>query len=1368
MSMIDETTARGARGDLRVEHRFRLRRAGILNVWQYDRQEFTAADGRILLRGANGAGKSKTLEMLLPFVLDGDKGRITASARHHTSLLWLMTDGYVGQARIGYLWVEFARTTPVGDEEFYTCGVGIRASSTAKSATAWFFTTPRRIGHDLDLEDAAGPLPRPRLAERVGEDGHVFETSRAYKEHVGRTLFGLDVEQYDDVLRLLYWLRQPQIGEDIEPARLTTQLSHALPQLDEQTLRATGETFDSLAQVGEDLARRATAAESLARLAEAYAAYARAVAVSRGRAAQVAETTEGRAVSALRRAVAEQTRLSDALREVAAEHATTTQERDTSRARREELRDSRAARDQRRLAELDQQARAAAQTARQSAETARKEADRHDVQTQRVAEDRDRVGGRVRALAARVRELDGALTEVGARHPLAVPAALDVAVPEDPDRVARMADALAAFAPDVEEARAAGRRRAAAVTLLAEALRELDQAQRDAERAAEAAALAETRWEESVGRRDEAATALEGAERDLAAAFAAWVADAASVIDEGPADLAEESVAGFLADARSAAGARLTRLREDETRHEVALREATTLMTDLQARYAAVEAERDPTPPAPALARTPRPDGGPLWRLVDFAPDLSEDDRAGLEAALQDSGLLDSWVRPDGDLLGPEHVDVVLAAGPAVAGPALSDLLRADVPDDVTAAPEVVAGLLARVGVDENNAARPFVTVDGTWALGPLRGRARKDRAQYVGATARAEERRRRLSELRAAIDDARTSRDEAASLVEAARGDIAALEAWLAAAPSDRAVAAARASLEERERNVVRDGDALTEAGREATAARSRVTGIREKVGRLATEHFLPDDPGALDALRERLRDLDRGLERCADSLSEHERDLRRLTTAQVDLAERGEAAREAAELAERHGARAGHAAARYAELKESVGADVRQLVERVRTLEDAVATAEARLTELQGRKESLLGDQARAESSVVDARRRRDEARAARVAAVREMGALAEVSGLVESAFAGDKLPPVPPTEPPSGAAFARAVDLEDEGDTPADVRDIAARLAALDPEGVEPDVNTVWRAYSDASSGPAGVHEPRVEEFGPLLSVSGRDGAGEAPVAELVTRVSAAVERDRALLTQREKAQFEQHVLGELGEAIRRRRQEADELVTAMNRLLDGVTTSQGIRVRLRWTLRADVPAEAKEAVRLLVQPLGALTPEERTTLRDSLHRLIEVSRTERPELSYGEHLGLALDYREWFSFRIQYTRPESDGSWLELHRRSPLSQGEQKVLCYLPLFAAAAAHFTSLAGAAPHAPRLVLLDDAFPKIDVRTHPLLFGLLVDLDLDFVITSERLWGDHDTVPALSIYEALRDPSERGIAQFEYRWDGRTLHSVG
>ena len=210
-----------------------------------------------------------------------------------------------------------------------------------------------------------------------------------------------------------------------------------------------------------------------------------------------------------------------------------------------------------------------------------------------------------------------------------------------------------------------------------------------------------------------------------------------------------------------------------------------------------------------------------------------------------------------------------------------------------------------------------------------------------------------------------------------------------------------------------------------------------------------------------------------------------------------------------------------------------------------------------------------------------------------------------------------------------------------------------------------------------------------------------------------------------------------------------------------------TSQGIRVRLDWDLREDAGSDVRDAVALLGRAPGSLTADERSRLRAALSALIEVQRAAEPERGYAEHLAQALDYRRWSAFRVRISRPEAAG-FTTLTRKTPLSQGEQKVVCYLPLFAAAAAHFTSVAGAAPYAPRLVLLDDAFPKIDVATHPLLFGLLVDLDLDFVITSERLWGDCATVPSLAIYEALRSPAERGIAQYRHVWDGARLTAVG
>ena len=45
--------------------------AGIRNIWEYDDQVFEFADGRLVLRGPNGTGKSNALALFLPFLLDG-------------------------------------------------------------------------------------------------------------------------------------------------------------------------------------------------------------------------------------------------------------------------------------------------------------------------------------------------------------------------------------------------------------------------------------------------------------------------------------------------------------------------------------------------------------------------------------------------------------------------------------------------------------------------------------------------------------------------------------------------------------------------------------------------------------------------------------------------------------------------------------------------------------------------------------------------------------------------------------------------------------------------------------------------------------------------------------------------------------------------------------------------------------------------------------------------------------------------------------------------------------------------------------------------------------------------------------------------
>ena len=149
----------------------------------------------------------------------------------------------------------------------------------------------------------------------------------------------------------------------------------------------------------------------------------------------------------------------------------------------------------------------------------------------------------------------------------------------------------------------------------------------------------------------------------------------------------------------------------------------------------------------------------------------------------------------------------------------------------------------------------------------------------------------------------------------------------------------------------------------------------------------------------------------------------------------------------------------------------------------------------------------------------------------------------------------------------------------------------------------------------------------------------------------------------------------------------------------------------------------------------------------------------ARRDDPEAPYRDLISRVLDYRSWHEITVLVRRPGRTDE--RLSRRTNLSEGEKKIVSYLPLFTAVAASCDSLAEATPDSPRFLLLDDAFAKVSEDNHPKLFGLLVELDLDFIATSERLWGTHATVPELAITEVIRDAGLGVIVLEHSHWDG-------
>jgi uncharacterized protein (TIGR02680 family) len=1382
----------------RFPHRYHLHRAGIRNVWQYDDQEFLFGDGRLLLRGKNGAGKSKALEMLLPFLLDGDARAIDATGGNRTTLKWLMLDGTDVVNRLGYLWLELRRVDAEGDEWFRTLGVALRASRSSGEVRPLFFITPHRVGYDLTLVDGGQPLGLDRLREAVGEDA-VYPVARDYRERVAKDIFGLsDPGRYRNLTHLLHRLRRPTIGDRIESGGLAHVLAEALPPLDDEVVDTVARNLDDLDAVRADLARLEATDAAVTTFLASYRGYLHGVLRRRVESVrdELRELRERRrAAGAAERLVAELTSREGELAAVL--DALTRQRDDADTDLRalvgsaeykslEELRGLRRTVDALRVA-----ADAAAGTALSRQDATRSAGGRLDDDTGRIVDAAAAVRSGQAELAKRARAagLDPAHAGEPPR-PAVTTLASGIQDGNTHDGAIRtvdvdgLRDASDAFAAQLADADTVARARQRDARALDGLLAAADVARDHAVRAEEAVVGAEERARAAVAAADARAEAVAAASAGYAADVQRWcddprlpaAADVAWVraVVELPAGDAvpaadrslEREVPGAVEraahDVLDPLVAALDGERDAAARDLRAIRDE---LAALRAEYAEVERLRDPSPLRRAYTAAVRDpaQGTPFYLLIDFADNLDALARAGVEAALEASGLLDGWLTADGRLVDPTTQDILLRPEPPPAGPRLDEVLR-PIDGSRPVGEGTVAALLASVGFGESDASS-WVDASGRWRLGVTAGAWAKPEAEYVGAAVRAATRARRLARLADRIRAREQDEAAADELLRAATSRRDGLRAVLREVPRGGGLADAWAQLAAASRAADQAGREVAAARADADRARAEAVAARRRAETTAHATSLPADA-------ERLREVRAALDRFVD-------ELRRVRGAIQDLpatlgahagrraayeravAEATAAAEEATRADREHDSARRELAGKEA----TVGASEQELLAREGDARRRLEQAGTELPAAVRRHGAVHDDRVRAEEA-------RDTALAARAGQERRtvaVGAdLRRVLGLPTVRDAAGLTPPASADEDESDATDADAFEEE-----PSDVRGRIRRLDELTGEvagmlaAATRDVSDtlILRRADELRDALPGGYDATVTETDGVKLVSVHDDAGPRPVASFGAQIAGAAVEARGRLSEREQEVFRRFLLGELGDSLSRQLVSAQRLVHDMNAVLAEVRSSHGIGVRLVWRLRDDSDADTRVAVELLATPSGLRTHDQSERLRVALQRLIEAERVKDPTAGYGPRLRTALDYRAWHDFDVRVT--DVAGRERRLGPRTGLSQGEQRVISYLALFAAAAAHFSSLGEVSPHVPRLILLDDAFAKVDEPTHGRLLGLLVDLDLDFVLTSERLWGWFPEVPDLRIYECLRDPQVRGVATLHYVWNGQRMTLV-
>lgn len=131
---------------------------------------------------------------------------------------------------------------------------------------------------------------------------------------------------------------------------------------------------------------------------------------------------------------------------------------------------------------------------------------------------------------------------------------------------------------------------------------------------------------------------------------------------------------------------------------------------------------------------------------------------------------------------------------------------------------------------------------------------------------------------------------------------------------------------------------------------------------------------------------------------------------------------------------------------------------------------------------------------------------------------------------------------------------------------------------------------------------------------------------------------------------------------------------------------------------------------------------------------------------------------LDYRKWFEFQLFCQKSGERQKELTNSVFGTFSGGEKVMSMYVPLFSAVVAKYQ---GGRADAPRLISLDEAFAGVDNKNIRDMFRLMTEFQFDFIINSQVLWGDCDTLDALAIYQLIRPENAKFVTVMPYLWNG-------
>lgn len=1343
--------------------RWKMNRIGFINFWLYDEEIFDFEDGKLLLRGQNGSGKSITTQSFIPFILDGDRtpSRLDpfGSSDRRMEYYFLGEEGK--DEATGYLFLEFAKEDA---GEFRTIGIGQRARR-GKPMDFWGFILldGQRIGRDICLYKKVGstqiPLAKNELKKMLGDENCFTDFPGEYKALVNKHIFGFPkMEQYEQFIRLLVKVRAPKLSKELKPTKVYEILNDSLQTLTDEDLRAMVDAMEKMDGIQESLDELNRAFSDVRIIRTEYTRYNQYMLAKKGQ----AYLDKRKEVQTAQKNLSVQEEKKKQM----------TEERKEKKLRKEE-RENRSRVVEAELVSLYdtdmEEADRKLEQAKESYAEIKKGLDRWNQKIENYKSE-------IQVKESGVRSLDGEL-ELQRSELRKQKEELDeiqevLQWEEHSEALRRMGMERLAETEEIgrhlEEYRRQIEGARTTVEQYERVQQEFDQITQQAE---------ECRKEKKEREQEE-----EAAEKELFEEQNRLIVEFYKQGDTGRQWKLEEKVLGEIEQIlkgyqTSSDGEKIKKILDmdfEEKRRmlvdrmketEGAQEEQRQLLAETEEEISKVQDAVEIEPMRDERTRNSRKamkeagiDSVPFYKAVEFADSLENQECARLEAQLERMGILDALVVTKEGMQKiktdcPEFVDAVLyveqKGNSSFGGLVVNEEL--DVPMQ-----DAAAAILSNIYESEQNYGGIYLSADGYFRQGILAGKAQKDgEAEYVGELARKRKKERQLlllgerkEEIQAALRSLQQELEHKKWTREQLEEEYQSIPDFIAINSILERMRVCRWNLEQVEENCRRQEALEEECGIRRNQMYQKM--LQEckglPYGRTYSEYEEARD--AVEEYQWLWREIRESLLRVERYLSDIVREKERIEQAKKELDD--------ALYEKTHCETEGHKQEILIQKYEEYlnRPEVKEQAERIAALKKERNELSEEIGNIRERL-AALDTELRILCEGEDARKEE----------LREK--IGEETWLRK--YFEEEL------------ALKLVLDRED-GSLEELAKEAQNRLRDSD-RGREPGelFNALYQVYQkhNASLIPYGTtledcFESREEEVlrGGMTAVRSRVrfvsvwNGKKVYFEEFFQILKTSIEETELLIQQKDRELFEDILSQTISRQLTERIAESRKWVKDMSALMKNMETSMGLTFSLDWKPKAaesDMELDTIQLEQILLRDKELLTMDDISQVASHFRSKIQTEKMKQEEsgsvVNYMELVRETLDYRKWFEFRMSYRKGEEAKRPLTNAAFNRFSGGEKAMAMYIPLFAAVNAQYQK-AEKNDH-PRMIALDEAFAGVDDKNISSMFELVHILDFDYIMNSQALWGCYENVRGLRIAELLRPLNSQIVTVIRYTWNG-------